>query len=85
VVLQGGKQQRYAEQAEQHQGGKPAVVVGFDSPSAADRGQGRHRGESCRHPGQQRQATADERPVRSGENEGQDRKNARTDDRQSTP
>ena len=71
-----GKQQRDAEQSQEHDRGEPAILVGLHGPAAADRRQRGDDGEGDRHAEQQRQAAFDERLVGAGEDEGQHRQDA---------
>jgi hypothetical protein len=77
-----GEQQRDPEQSEQRHRRDAAVLIGLDDPAAGNRRQGCNDGEGQRHPGKHRQTAARERPIRPGEDERQDRENARADDRQ---
>ena len=59
-----------------------AVLVGMDSPPAADGRQGGDRRERRGHADEQRQPAAHERPIRPCEHERQHRQDARADDGQ---
>ena len=82
AIRDGGKQQRNAEQREQHQGGDPAVFVGRDRPPTGNSRERRDNGECQRHADQHRQAAFQKRPVGPGEHERQNGKNAGADDGQ---
>ena len=77
-----GEDERQAEQREQRQRRPAADRIGLDRPAAADRGQGGDERECRRHPDEHRQRTAHEAAAGAGEDEGQDRQDARAEDGQ---
>ena len=76
------KEEREAEEREQRKRCAAPVLVGADGPTATDCGEARDQRERRGHPEQQRQPAPHERPIRSSEDERQDRQDTRADDRE---
>jgi hypothetical protein len=82
AIGQRREQQGQPEQSEQDECQRAAILIGLHRPAAAERSQRRDRREHQRHADQHRQPLREERLVGAREDEGENRQDARADDRQ---